>query len=99
MELVDDGYYKKFGIKEVFNALYNKYKNQKINEEITEYNYEKIHSSFLNEIKSKNHIKKRLTALAKRAKNNFKLLASSMGTSCNVKGTTMLSTAIIKIIL
>ena len=98
VELVDDGYYKKFGIKEVFNALYNKYKYQKINEEITKYNYEKIHSSFLNEIKSKNHIKKRLTALANRAKNNFKLLASSMGTSYNVKGTTMLSTAIIKII-
>lgn len=98
VELIGDENYKKFGLKEVFNCLYEKYKNQKIEEEITKYNINKINSSFLKEIISKENAIKRVTALAKRAKSNFKLLASSLGNSPNCKGTTMLSTAIIKII-
>lgn len=98
VELIDDEFYKKFGLKEVFTFLYNKYKKEKINEEITKFNLKDIKSSFLKEVISKDDIIKRLTALAKRAKSNFKLLASSMGNSPNIKGTTMLSTAIIKII-
>lgn len=98
VELVNEGQYKKFGLKEIFTALYNKYKKQKINEKITKYNKEEIRSLFMNDIISKENIKKRLTALAKRVKSNFKLLASSMGEGPNIKGTTMLSTSVIKII-
>ena len=47
--------------------------------------------------KSKEYVKKRLTALASRVKANFKILASSMGQSYDVK-TTMISTSVIKII-
>ena len=43
-------------------------------------------------------MRKRLRALAKRIKANFKLLAASLGKTADVKGTTMLSTAVIKII-
>jgi GTPase Era involved in 16S rRNA processing len=98
VELINDEFYKKFGLKELFTFLYNKYKKEKINEEITKFNLKEIKSSFLKDVISKDDIIKRLTALAKRAKSNFKLLASSMGNSPNIKGTTMLSTAIIKII-
>ena len=98
VELINDEFYKKFGLKEFFTFLYNKYKKEKINEEITKFNLKEIRSSFLKDVISKDDIIKRLTALAKRAKSNFKLLASSMGNSPNIKGTTMLSTAIIKII-
>ena len=98
VELKDEGENKKFGIKEVFEALYDKYKDEKINEEISKYNIKDINSIFLNEIKSKEDAKRRFTALAQRAKSNFKLLASSMGDSISSKGTTMLSTSIIKII-
>lgn len=98
VELMDEGQYKKFGLKEVFDYLYNKYKDQKINEEITKSNKDQINSIFLNEVLTKRNTKLRLTALAKRAKSNFKLLASSLGNNADVKGTTMLSTSIIKII-
>ena len=98
VELKDEGENKKFGIKEVFEALYDKYKDEKINEEISKYNIKDINSIFLNEIKSKEDAKRRFTALAQRAKSNFKLLASSMGDRISSKGTTMLSTSIIKII-
>ena len=98
VELKDEGENKKFGIKEVFEALYDRYKDEQINEEISKYNVKDIKSKFLNEIKSKEDAKRRFTALAERAKSNFKLLASSMGDSISSKGTTMLSTSIIKII-
>ena len=97
VELVNDGHYKKFGIKDVFNALNEKYSKEKIYTRITYNNMTKIDTFFLKEISKKNE-KKRLECLSRRAKANFKLLASSMGSSPNVKGTTMLSTAIIKII-
>lgn len=98
VELKDEDEYKKFGLKEVFLFLYKKYKSEKINFEITKYNLNQIKSTFLSEIITKENTKKRLTALAKRVKSNFKLLASSLGNSPNIKGTTMLSTSIIKII-
>ena len=98
VELKDEGENKKFGLKEVFAALYNRYKSEKINEEITKYNLRNIKSIFLKEIISKESAKRRLTALAQRAKTNFKLLASSLGNSINAKGTTMLSTSVIKYI-
>lgn len=98
VELKDEGENKKFGIKEVFEALYDRYKDEKINEEISKYNVKDIKSIFLNEIKSKEDAKRRFTALAQRVKSNFKLLASSMGDSISSKGSTMLSTSIIKII-
>ena len=81
----------------VFSALYNRYKNQIIETNITKDNINTINSSFLGEIKSKENVKKRLVALARRVKSNFKILASSMGQDYNVK-TTMISTAVIKII-
>ena len=98
IELVGEDNYKRFGLEEIFTSLYEKYKSQKILKDITKYNINKIHSDFLGEIKSKENAKKRLTALAKRVKSNFKLLASSLGTTADVKGTSMLSTSVIKII-
>jgi len=98
VELIGEDKYKKFGLEEIFSTLYERYKSQKIESEITKYNIDNIHSTFLSEIKSKENLKKRLTALSKRVKSNFKLLASSMGQTADVKGTTMLSTSVIKII-
>ena len=98
VELKDEGEYKKFGIEQIFSAIYERFKNQKIENDITKYNIDTIKSVFLGEIKSKEYVKKRLTALANRVKANFKILASSMGQSYDVKGTTMISTSVIKII-
>ena len=98
VELLDEGQYKKFGIKEIFLSLYEKYKGQKIEKEITKNNINTINSSFLRDIKSKENVKRKLTALARRVKSNFKILSSSLGQSSDVKGTTMISTAVIKII-
>ena len=97
VELLDEGGYKKFGLKAIFSSLYEKYKNQIIETKITKDNINTINSSFLGEIKSKENVKKRLVALSRRVKSNFKILASSMGQDYNVK-TTMISTAVIKII-
>ena len=98
VELNSDQSYKKFGLKEVFTVLYNKYDKEKYNGEITAKNLKTIKSTFLGDITSKEKLKTKLTALAKRTKANFKLLASSLGNSPSVKGTTSLSTAVIKII-
>lgn len=97
VELKGDEHYKKFGLKELFNGIYNEFKNHKCNDNITKYNEKTINTLFLKQISKSNAIE-RCTALAQRAKENFKLLASSMGISPTVKGTTMLSTAILKII-
>ena len=98
VELNDDIPYKKFGLKEVFTALYNKYEKEKYYDEITAKNINTIKSTFLGDITSKEKVKTKLTALARRVKANFKLLASSLVNSPFVKGTTSLSTAVIKII-
>jgi GTPase Era involved in 16S rRNA processing len=98
VELNDEEHYKKFGIKEVFTSLYNKYEKEKYNHQITDNNLKSIKSPFLGEIISKDKVKAKLTALSRRVKANFKLLASSLGNSPMVKGTTSLSTAVIKII-
>ena len=47
IELIDDKYYKKFGLKELFLDIYNKYKINLINEEITKYNINRINSNFI----------------------------------------------------
>ena len=57
-----------------------------------------MNSRFIREIISKNKVKDKLTALSSRVKANFKLLASCIGRSIWVKGSTCLSTAVIKII-
>ena len=98
VELLGDENYKKFGLDEIFAFLYKKYKKQKIGMDITKNNLNEINSIFLGEIKSKENVRKRLTALAKRIRTNFKLLAASLGKTADVKGTTMLSTSVIKII-
>ena len=98
VELKNDGHYKKFGIKEVFTSLYNKYENEKFNGEITSNNLREVNSRFIREIISKDKLKDKLTALSRRVKANFKLLASCIGKSIMVKGSTCLSTAVIKII-
>ena len=97
VELVNDDQNNAFGIKEIFISLYQKYSKEKIFEEITYSNMSKINTFFINNI-SKENEKERLQCLARRAKTNFKFIASSMGCYPNVKGTTMLSNAIIKII-
>ena len=97
VELLEDNY-TKFGLEELFASLYEKYQSQKIGFNITKNNLNRINSIFLGEIKTKENMRKRLTALAKRIRANFKLLAASLGKTEDVKGTTMLSTAVIKII-
>ena len=98
VELIEDENYKKFGLKKVFNSLYNKYKEYENKQEITSNNIRDINSFFLGDIKTKNNLKKKLTALSQRVKANFKILASTLENSPSVKGTTNLSTAVIKII-
>jgi GTPase Era involved in 16S rRNA processing len=97
VELIGDEHYNKFGLKELFDGIYNAFKKEKFYDNITQYNEKNINTFFLKQISKTNAIE-RCTALSQRAKENFKLLASSMGISPSVKGTTMLSTAILKVI-
>ena len=87
-----------FGLKELFNYLFKKYQSQKINSTIDSNNLQNIKSFFLKDIKSEEDIIGHATALSNRIINNFSLLSSSLGKGPNVKGTTMLSCAVIKII-
>ena len=88
---------KRFGIKEIFTSLFNKYKDYKFEQEITSNNINNIRSIFLGDIKTKEDLKKKLTALSQRAKLNFKILASTLENSPSVKSVN-LSTAVIKVI-
>ena len=87
-----------FGLKELFNDLFQKYQSEKINSTIDSTNLQNIKSFFLKDIKSEEDIIGHATALSNRIINNFSLLSSSLGKGPNVKGTTMLSCAVIKII-
>ncbi len=97
VELMNDEHYKKFGLKEIFSFLYDKYKVYKFDNDITANNLKDIKSIFIKDITSKEKVKIKLTALSRRVKANFKLLASSLENSPFVK-TTSISTAVIKII-
>ena len=94
---LEDKEYKRFGIKEIFTSLFNKYKDYKFEQEITSNNINDIKSIFLGDIKTKEDLKKKLTALSQRAKLNFKILASTLENSPSVKSVN-LSTAAIKVI-
>ena len=94
---LEDKEYKRFGIKEIFTSLFNKYKDYKFEQEITSNNINNIRSIFLGDIKTKEDLKKKLTALSQRAKLNFKILASTLENSPSVKSVN-LSTAVIKVI-
>lgn len=98
VELIGNEYYKKFGIGKIFTEIYQKYEKEKVYLQITQDNIEKIPSIFLKDINSKQNMICHISALAKRVKANFKLLASSLDNSINIEGTTMLSVAVIKII-
>lgn len=98
VELIEDENYKRFGIEEIFTSLYNKYKDHKYNKKITSSNISEINSIFLSDIKEKDDLKKKLTALSQRIKVNFKILASTLENSPTAKGSTNLSTSVIKII-
>ena len=98
VELKKENNYRRFGVKELFNSIYKKYEKDKILIEINQQNIKKIKSQFIKDIRSKDALKKKLEALSLRVKANFKLLAASLGTGHDVKGTTMLSTSVIKII-
>lgn len=97
VELKNIDSYKKFGLKKLFEELYKKMKSEKITFNINENNLKNI-SSFCVELRTKNDILEQAKALSLRIIDNFCLLATSLGTNINVKGTTMLSTAVIKII-
>ena len=97
IELFDGYSYKKFGIKEIFNALYQKFKIHKINKEITPTNLNEIQSVFIEEINSREKLKAKLSGISKGVKTNFKFIASFLENSPFVK-TTALSIALIKII-
>lgn len=53
----DDKNYKRFGLNDVFTALYNKYKREKFNQIITFSNLKQIKSPFIWDITSKEKIK------------------------------------------
>ena len=93
VELIGDS---KYGLKDIFNVLYNKFEHNKCNTEITKSNIEKINSPFLKEINSKVKIQKRLRALAERVRLNGELLASTIGNFG--QGSTMLSVSVIRLI-
>ena len=98
VELKNEQHYKKFGLKALFNSIYQKYKEEKILYEINKRNIQDVESKFLKDFLTKDSLKEKLKALSLRVKANFKLLAASLGTGPNVKGTTMLSSSVIKII-
>lgn len=98
VELINNEFYTRFGLKNLFRSIYEKYAEEKISYEITQRNVSEIKSKFLNDILTKKNLKIYLSALSNRIKVNFKLLASSLGTNADVKGTTMLSNSVIKII-
>ena len=98
VELKNEQHYKKFGLKALFNSIYQKYKEEKILYEINKRNIQGVESKFLKDFLTKDSLKEKLKALSLRVKANFKLLAASLGTGPNVKGTTMLSSSVIKII-
>ena len=98
VELIEERGYRRFGIAKLFNSIYNRYTKEKIKNEITQNNINQIRSIFLKDILTKKDLKKKLKALSLRVKANFKLLAASLGKDASVKGTTMLSVSVIKII-
>ena len=98
VELKNENNYKKFGVKELFNDIFKKYEDRKINEKITEKNIKNIKSEFIINFLSKEEIKNKLRALSYRVKANFKLLAATLGRNPNAKGSTMLTVSVIKII-
>ena len=98
VELLTNENYKKFGIKDIFTSLYEKYKNYKHTEEITKNNINTINSIFLKDVKTKENLKKKLTALSQRIKANFKILASTLENSPFSKDSVNLATPVVKII-
>ena len=98
VELKNEGCYKRFGIKKLFTDIYNRYAIEKTPYEINQRNINEIDSIFLKDFLTKENLKDKLTALSLRIKANFKLLAASLGKDASVKGTTMLSNSVIKII-
>lgn len=97
VELNDEEHYKKFGLKEIFTSIYERYKVQKCYDEISSRNINEIKSIFLGELNSKSNVIKKLTALSRRAKANFKILASSLENSPFVK-ITVISNVVIRVI-
>ena len=95
VELKNENNYKKFGLKELFITIYQRYQEEKILNEINKRNITQVKSLFLKDMLTKEELKKKLTALSLRVKSNFKLLAATIG---NNKGSTMLTTSVIKII-
>ena len=98
VELEEDERYKKFGIKEVFTSLYNNYEKYKFSEEITSSNIGTFNTIFFDDISTKDNLQQKLKALSLRVKVNFKILAATLENSPYAKGSTNLSTAVIKII-
>ena len=97
VELKNENNYKRFGLTDLFNSIYQKYKKEKVLFEINEKNMTEVNSKFLKGVLSEEGLKKKLTALSLRVKYNFKLLSSTVGNSTNAK-TTMLTVSVIKII-
>ena len=97
VELEEKGY-KRRGIKELFTFLHQKYEKYKYDQKITSSNIREINPFFFGDITTKDNLKIKLTALSQRVKTNFKILASTLENSPFVKGTTNLSTAVIKIV-
>ena len=97
-QLIDTDTCKRSGMKALFLALYEKYKNQILEDEITQYNINDIKNDFLKNMKTKNNVIEHSTALAIRVKTNFKILASSLGKTLFVRGSTNLSTGAMRII-
>ena len=98
VELKNEKNFVRFGMKKLFTDIHNGYANDKTLYEITQININEIQSKFLKDILTKENLITKLTALSLRIKSNFKLLAASLGTNASVKGTTMLSNSVIKII-
>jgi len=97
VELKNENNYERFGLADLFNFIYQKYEKEKVLFEINKKNINQVNSKFLNDILSKEDLKKKLTALSLRVKSNFKLLSSTVGNSTNAK-TTMITVSVIKII-
>ena len=98
VELIGGRDYRRFGIGNLFTSIYKKYARERVQNEINQNNINTITSIFLRDIRTKINLQKKLKAISLRVKANFKLLAASLGTDAEVKGTTMLSVSVIRII-
>lgn len=63
VELKNENNYKRFGLTDLFNSIYQKYKKEKVLFEINKKNITKVNSKFLKDMLSKEDLKKKINSI------------------------------------